>query len=147
MHPGNVGGDSTSKTSLRPLAQAAAATYSLKGAGVDMQNFESCVLHVMSGVTSGTPDSFAVDCKLQESTVDTDGSYTDVATNPQNPLVTITQITTANADRRIEIDRRGLKRWVRPVFTVAFVSGTSPKLNLAATFVCGGAVFKPVSQS
>jgi hypothetical protein len=143
----NIGGDIKSNTSVRPVAQVAAASFSKKGSGVDLQGKQSFVWHTLAGGTTGTPDSFSVNGKLQHSDVDSDLSYEDVVANPQNASVAITAITAVDTDRRVEIDARGLKRYVRPVYTVAFVAGTTPAVLLASTIVTGDSVIKPVSQS
>lgn len=147
LAPGNIGGDVTPKFSLTPRNQVDAAAFGLKGIGVDMLNFESCVAFVVAGPSTGTPDSYAVNAKLQHSDVDSDGSYSDVVASVENPLVAITAITAASQNRKIEIDRRGLKRWLRIVHTVAHVGGTTPATGLASGFVCGSTIIKPVSQA
>lgn len=141
----NIGGVVTAKTALRAAAQAAAASYALEGASIDREKFDSALFHVQSGVDEGTPTSFAVDAKLQDSA--NGSSWADVSTSASNPSVAITQITTENADRFLEIDLTPLRRYVRLVFTVAFSGGSSPKVALAADAVLGGAPSAPLSHS
>lgn len=147
LYPGNLGGDVALKPSLTPRDNAAAASFSLKGSGVDMQNHDTFVGYVSVGPTTGAPDSFTVDARLEHSDDDVDGNYAAVVVNPQNAAVAITQVTAVNTTRRIEIDRRGLKRFVRWTHTIAFVNGTSPKVGISSGFAVGGSVIKPVSQS
>lgn len=121
LYPGNIGGTVTSVQGIFPKSQAAAAAFSLKGTGLDRTGIESLLAVISVGaVDAGT---FTLDGKLQHSDTDVDGNYADVATNPQNTKVALTQMTTANKVQHLEVDCRGLKRFVRMVFTVAFAGG------------------------
>lgn len=133
----NIGGEVTIKDVIRPRASAAAGTYGVTGATIDRSNFTSMLVEVKTGASAGTPDSFAVDAKLQDSA---DGSsWADVAASASNPAVAITQITAVNTSRFLEIDLSGLRRYVRMVAQVAFSGGSTPTVGLSAS-----AALKPV---
>lgn len=139
----NIGGLVTARPALRPVSQAAAAAFSLKGPGLDRSAWESLLLMVQVGLATGAPASFTVDAKLQHSDTDVDGNYVDVVADVNNPAVAIAQITAASTQKHLEIALTGLKQWVRIVFTVAFSGGTSPTILLAADFVVGGGPILP----
>jgi hypothetical protein len=143
MSKRNIGGLATARTALRPVAQAAATSYSLAGIVITRTNFQSALFKVVTGVKTGTPTSLIVKAKLQE--CDTSGgTYTDVAVGPANPAVAITDITDNNQERFLEIDLSGLKEFIKLQFEVTFVGGTSPTILLAAEAVLGGGPVLPV---
>lgn len=128
-----------SKVSVRPQAATAGA---LNGGAVDTAGFSSAMAIFENGAATGTPDSYTVDGKIQESA---DGStgWTDVTG------ATITQITADNKSAQVRIEGLGTsrKRYLRAVATPAFVNGTSPKALVSALIVLGRARSAPVSNS
>lgn len=144
--PRNIGGLVTITPALRPVNRAAATSYSLSGIVINRLKYQSGLFIVSAGVDEGTPDSFALDAKLQE--CDTSGgTYTDVATSIANPAVAITQITTEATERWLEIDFSGLKEFVKLQFQLTFVGGSSPKLAIGAMAVLGGGPVVPTSHA
>lgn len=134
----DIGGMIDVVSSIRPVASAAAGSYSLVGAAVDTKGFESAVLAVSTGAATGTPSALAVDVKLQE--CDTSGgSYSDVAD------AAISQITAVNTDGRVSVKLTGLKRYVKAVATVAFTGGSTPTVGVKADVILGGARVLPTS--
>jgi hypothetical protein len=131
-----------------PPQHSAAAT--ITGTTMDRQTtgseqgFDSCVILLRSGTTTGTPSSFTIDSQLQDSA--DDSSWSNVATSAVNAAVTHTQITAASTSRRLAINLRPLRRYVRLVVTVAFSGGTSPTVGVGATFCFGGARKIPVTS-
>lgn len=124
---------------INPQAAAAGA---INGTSMDRmtageQGFRSCVCKLSVGATTGTPTSFTVDAKLQDSADGT--TFADVS-----PAQNLTQLTTANSETRLGVNLLNLRRYVRMVVTPAFVGGTSPTVAVAAEFVFGGARKIPV---
>lgn len=138
----NIGAGVKNFPVVRPIEQVAASAFSVVGTAVDLQNYESFVWEVTTGALTGSPSAQTVDAKLQHS--EDNSTWADVAAGPSNPAVAITQITAANSDRRVEIDRRPLRRYVRALFTVAFTDGSTPKIGLASHITAGDATIKPV---
>jgi hypothetical protein len=143
--PRNVGGLVTSRTALRPQASAAAAAFSLLGLSIDREAFQSALFKLFTGAVTGTPTSFAVSSKLQDSA---DGSaWADVVASQANPTVTIPDVIAINSNNILEVDLSGLRRFVRMVHTVAFVGGTSPTVLLAEECILGGGVTLATSHA
>lgn len=142
----NIGGDVTAKAALRPVASAAAASFSLVGVVINRAQFQSLLLKVTSGAKTGAPTTLSVKAKLQESDA-SGGTYTDVAVGPANAAVAIADITDNNQERWLEIDMSGLKEFVRVVFEVAFSGGTSPTIFIAAEAILGGSPVRPVAHA
>ncbi len=98
----------TTTQSIFPGDHVVAATYSLKGTGVDVLGYGALVL--LESGTNGT--SGTVDVKIQESDTDSDSLYTDWTGGA------FTQITTANDNANYEIEYTGNKQYIRAVCTV-----------------------------
>lgn len=137
MHPlmHNIGAFiDTNNVSHVPLANAAGAR---NGTGMEILGTRSIVLNVNVGATTGTPDSFSIIYKLQDST---DGSSYSDATDVDGNAVTLT-ITAASAAYEKDVDLaracRAAATHVRWVETVAFVGGTSPTVLSGATIIKG----------
>jgi len=94
--------------SIFPGDHATAATYSLKGTGVDIQGYGALV--VFEAATNGTGGT--VDVKIQESDTDSDAYYTDWIDG------VFTQVTDANDNATYEKEYTGSKRYIRAVATV-----------------------------
>jgi hypothetical protein len=117
---------------------SAAAT--ITGDAIDRASFASMVMSHRCGTASGTPTSYTVDTKLQES--DASGSgFADVAGE------TLVQLTADNTSDEKVVDLRGRKRYLKLVTTVAFVGGTSPKVEAAGAVVLCDPVVKPAVES
>jgi hypothetical protein len=127
----NSGASFKALKAIPPQDAAAGAISGNSDAGHDRTGFGSCQLHVAVGAASGTPDSFSVAGKLQESDSESTG-YTDISG------AAITSITADNGEARVNVDLSGCKKYIRAVVTPAFVNGTSPKVEVAATIVLGG---------
>ncbi|QDV49539.1 hypothetical protein [Gimesia fumaroli] len=98
------------------------------GSSFDCDNMIGSVHGLFAvGAATGSPTSFTVTCKLQESDSGS-GDWTDLAT--QSALV-------LDADGEVGIIRGvRAKRYVRAVATPAFVDGTSPTAPVSAQ-ICG----------
>jgi hypothetical protein len=141
----NIGGIATIKQALKPAAQAAAASFGLAGTTIDRKDFRSAVFMVDNGVATGTPTSYSIDARIEDSA---DGSsWAAVATSPANSAVAITQIIADSTKQFLEVDLEPYRRYVRLAFTVAFVGGTSPKVLLGAAVMLGGIVVGPPAHA
>lgn len=147
-HARNVGGDITTKVALSPRDQADAASFTLEGPGIPKKDGAHSALFVINtGPSTGTPDSMSVAVKLQESAVEADGAtWTDVAVSTANPVVTAA-IAAASSRAFIEADLSPLKEFVRLVFTVAHVGGSTPKTGLSAECILGGLINRPPTHA
>lgn len=134
--PRNVGGIATMRTALRPQANAGAAAFTLLGLGIDRDAFQSALIKVVTGASSGAPTSFIVSAKLQDSEDNT--TFADVVATQSNPAVALANVIAVNSSAFLEIDLSSLRRYIRVVFTVSFVGGTSPTILVAAEIELGG---------
>jgi hypothetical protein len=131
MYPNtDIGGEVAVRAAF--AAQNSAAQ-TISGTSMDraaLGDPNSCVLQAQCGDASGTPSSFSVDAGLEHSDTGS-GGWTAVSGTGVAQLV-------AAGESRKSIDLSGCKRYVRMSMTVAFVSGTSPKVPVAGTLVFGG---------
>jgi len=134
----DIGGQIDVVSSIKPVNQITAASYSVVGEVVDSNGFESAVVAVATGAILGSPSAQTVDAKLQE--CDTSGgTYTDVTDGA------ITQITAVDTDGRVSAKLTGLKRYLKVVSTVALTGGSTPTIGLKADIILGGAKVEPTT--
>jgi len=108
------------------------------GTGIDRSGYDEIKVLVSTGAATGTPTSYSVDAKLQDSA--DNSSFADVSD------VEIKQITADNTTATMEkINCSTLRRYVRVVTTPAYVGGTSPKVPVAVTVLLGQAKSEPVA--
>lgn len=108
--------------------------------------FDSCVLDLSVGATSGSPDSFTADAKLQDASDSGGSDAADYQPDGTAASGKVTQITAASSHSRKSIDLNKAKQYVRVVKVIAFVNGSSPKIPNAATLIFGGAQTKPAQS-
>lgn len=129
-----------------PLNAAAGTT---SPTGVDRRGFQACQVHTFCGASEGSPTSFTLDSKLQHNTVSTagDGGWADAdACGLDSPTTAdLVQITAVNTEKRKAFNLNPAKQFIRVQGILAFVGGTTPKLNYGAVIVLGGSVDKPVT--
>ncbi len=117
------------------------AAGSRDGTAMEIGGTRSIVLTANVGADSGTPDSFSITYKLQDSL---NGSAFADATDVDGNAVTLA-ITAASAayEKDVDLTRacRAAATHIRWVETIAFVGGTSPKV------VCGATIIKGPGQS
>lgn len=103
----------------------------INGAAIDRTGFMSCILAAAVGAVTGTPTSFTVPAKIQDSA---DGStgWNDVT---DGAITTLTAINTAG---KKSVNLATAKKYIRVVVDVAFVSGTTPTADVAALVLLGG---------
>jgi uncharacterized phiE125 gp8 family phage protein len=109
LDSGTIADNLTSAQSIAPGSHAIAASYSLKGTGVDVLGYPTLVL--LESGTNGTGGT--VDVKIQESDTDSDAEYTDWTGGE------FTQVTTSTDNATYEKAYTGEKQFVRVVATVA----------------------------
>ena len=99
--------------------------------------YMSCAFGGRVGAASGTPTSFSVIYKLQDSA---DGSTGWADYGAANAT-----ITTDNGDAEGDVNLSSAKRYIRVQEVTAFVDGTSPKVEGAAVVVLGGSTTNEVT--
>lgn len=130
-------------------AQVAPATISAAttvGTGIDLRGIanhaQGAKAVVYIGAATGTPDSFTVDAKIEDSA---DNSSWAQATDAEGNNYAMTQATAAGIGVIDNVDLGRLRRYVRLSITHAFVNGTSPKLGLSGVLLIGNAQENPLS--
>ena len=110
------------KNSLEDAAQS--GTTAANGSAVDCDSYRGPIHAVANvGAVTGTPDSFIVTVKLQESDT-SGGTYTDLETQSTGVISAAAGCVMVRGIRT--------KRYVRAVATPAFVGGTSPATTVSA---------------
>lgn len=131
---------------LKAVPPQDAAAGAIEGGGIDRSKYLSAALHVAVGAASGTPDSFSVTAKVQHSSDDASADpYADYIGPESANVEDITAIVADNGQTQLNINLSKAKKYVRAVVTVAFVSGSTPKIEVAATWAFGGAETLPAS--
>jgi hypothetical protein len=126
------------KIALDPVAASSVQT----GGAIDTKGYNSCVFVIQNGVATGTPTSYTVDAKLQES--DASGSgFADVTG------YTITQITADSKIATLRVEGLGTsrKRYLKVLVTPAMTGGSSPKALIGSVCCLGRAYKLPVGNT
>jgi hypothetical protein len=123
---------------IAPIAQA--NSEKLSGA-IDTLGYNSALIEVQTGAATGTPDSYAVACKVQECAT-SGGSYADIS----GATATL-DADGKHAQIRIEGLGTSRLRYLKVSMTPSFVNGTSPKALIGATAVLGRPYKEPVGNS
>lgn len=85
---------------------------------------------VRSGVASGSPTSYTITCKIQDSA---DGStWADVTD------ITSQVISADDTEVTLDVDAGKYRKFLRVVATILFVGGTSPAVDVAGVAVLSG---------
>jgi hypothetical protein len=130
----NIGSLVVPVTSVFPESAAAGT---INGSSIDRTQHNlpnSCVLHQVVGVESGTPTTTSVQTTLQHSPDNSTWSNYQIGTTVQQTAA----LTAANSENTVAIDLTGAYRFIRAVTTVAFTGGTSPAALIAADIILGG---------
>lgn len=117
-------------SSIVPQAAVAGA---VTGTAVDTIGFGDAMAVISIGATTGTPTSFTVNAKVQESA---DGStgWTDKT----GAAIVAGTVASKVAQIPISIAKSAAsKRYVRLVITPAFVAGTSPAIGISGNIMLG----------
>jgi hypothetical protein len=122
---------STANLSHAPAANAAGTR---NGTSLEIGATRSIVLTANVGARTGTPTSFSVSYKLQDSL--DNSTFADV-TGVANATLTITAAGAHELDVDLSRFCREAATHVRFLETVAFVDGTSPTVLAAATITRG----------
>lgn len=102
----------TVSASLAPAARTASAN----GTGVDVRGATDILVILTNGTTSGTTPT--LDVKIQDSA--DNSSFSDVTG------LTFAQVTAAADPATLQVDPRGVRRYIRAVATIA---GTTPSFT------------------
>lgn len=116
---------------------AAQVDGTVNGAAIARDGALSLCLPIMLGAATGAPTSFTVIPKLQDSADGATG-WADYG-SAGAALIADDEVSQLN------IDLSGAKAYVRVVYTVLFVGGTSPAIDVAGVPVLGGHAEYPVS--
>lgn len=126
---------------VRPIALAAG---SATGIVIDTLGYDSAMFVVENGVATGTPDSYTVAGKVQES-VNSDGSSASDISG-----AAITTITADSKSAQIRVEGLGTgsrARYLKLIITSAFVNGSSPKALVSGMCLLSRAKQEPVGNS
>ncbi len=119
---------------------AAAQTASFNTGSVDLSKFERCLAILDIGAVTGTSPTF--DAKWQESP--DNSTFTDVAGFSN---LSITQITSGNQLKTMEIRPSQLSAGKRYVRVAVTIGGTSPSFTCAVILLGGEGHQKPASAN
>jgi len=128
----------TLKKGLAAIALSAGAS---NGDAIDRTGMMACKMHVSTGAATGTPTSFTVITKLQDSADGT--TFADFTDPVSGSVPTVPTVTAVDSEAELAVNLLGARQYIRTVTTVAFVGGTTPTLVCAPLFVLGGADEEP----
>lgn len=134
----NIGAYLAPKLALAPQSSVAATITT--GPGIDRDGYNSCVLSMSSGASTGSPTGQSHTCKLQDSA--DNSTFADYKPDGVN-VATTPAITADNTLAKVNVDLAMARRYVKAVPTLAFTGGTSPAQLVSAQVTLGGAVNKP----
>lgn len=128
-------------TGIAPISSTGGSA--INGSAIDTAGYGDGVVVVQVGATTGTPTSFTVDAKVQESANGTTG-WVDITG------AAIAQVTAENKTGEIAVEfaKRGASlRYIRVVLTPALTGGTSPTVGVGAVVVFSNPEVGPTSNS
>lgn len=132
----DVGALGVGKRAISP--QALSGTTAANGTGIDRSGFDSVKILGSTGATTGTPSSFTVTYKLQDSS--DNSTFTDVSGQSFT-------VTAADGENYLNVNLVGLQQYIRVVMTPAFTGGSSPTVLSQASVFLGGAAVLPASNA
>lgn len=128
------------KTGLAIEPQVTAdSPVAINGVEIDRKGYDSIVITCLTGQTDGSPTAQSHVFKIQSSSTSGSG-YADVSNG--TPNVTITADSTGS---EINLDLRAEARYLRVVCTPSFTGGTTPNIEVAASYALGEAKYKPAT--
>ncbi len=107
----------------------------VKGVGYDRTGYLSAAIVYAAGICPSVPTGFTVVLKVQDSTEDVDGSYTDFATIAT--FGTASDLSAASVVKYFDVNLRGAKQWVRVTELLTFTGGASPSQIGSVCLVLG----------
>lgn len=131
----NSGALSTGKRAVSP--QSLSGTTAANGVGIDRSGYDSMKIIGSTGAVSGTPSSFTVTYKLQDSA--DNSTFTDVSGQSFT-------VAAADSENSLNVNLIGLNQYIRVVMTPAFSGGSSPAVLAAAAVSLGGAAVLPAAN-
>ena len=126
---------------------ASGESVAINGYQIDRSGFESAIVAVQIGDTTGTPTTFGAVFKVQESSGETAAAINTNWADVSGMSITFSGETVANQGRlsgEINLDLKPLGKYIRCVATPNFNGGSGPKVNLGAVVVLGEARIVPV---
>jgi len=136
----NLGSEvKASYVAIQPQLASGEAT-AINGPAVNRRRFRGAILVCQVGNTSGTPGSFRATFHAEERSGETDWIDISGATKTFSGESVATQ----NQQSEINVDLKGVAVDVRAVCTPTFTAGSSPKIEVAASWVLGEAAVEPV---
>ena len=136
----NLGSEvKASYVAIQPQLASGEAT-AINGPAVNRRGYQGAILVCQVGNTSGTPTRFGVTFKAQHRSGETDWIDISGATKTWSGETVATQ----NQQDEIDVDLKGIAVDVRAVCTPTFTAGSSPKIEVAASWVLGEAAVEPV---
>lgn len=131
----NSGALGVGKRAISP--QTLTGTTAANGTGIDRSGYDSVKIIGSTGAVGGTPSSFTVTFKLQDSA--DNSTFADVSGKSFT-------VTAADGENTLDVSLIGLNQYIRVVMTPAFVAGTSPSVLAAAAVNLGGAAVLPAAN-
>lgn len=122
---------------IAPIDSADTSGVFTAGAVIDRKGYESAVFTCLTGIASGSPTAQVVDFAVYESDVSGSG-YVAVS----GATGAITADSTA---AEINLDLRGVKRYVKVYYDVSFTGGSTPKIEVAGSYSLGEAKVAPAA--
>lgn len=128
MKPIDYGAELDAKIGIAPQAASAA----VNGTGIDATQYDGGVVACQVGAVTGTPTSYSVAFKVQDSP--DNSTWTDANDADGNA---VTASLTAAGIAKLRIDAGRLNQYVRVVATPSFTGGTSPTVLVSASALLG----------
>jgi len=116
--------------------QTISGSSAVNGSAVDRSGYESCMVAASVGAATGSPTSYSVATKLQDSANGTNG-WTDIASGAT--------ISADNTGSALRVDLSSARQYIRAVSTPTFSGGSSPAVPHHATIILGGAKVLPAA--
>lgn len=111
--------------------------------------YNTAVVGVATGVSTGAPTAQSVTYKLQHGTLANGSDMVDVPASAyvdsNGSSATVSPITADSSNSYIGVNLEGLNRYIRVVAVLAFTGGTSPAQFVGAFVSLGDAINSPIS--
>ncbi len=126
---------------------ASGESVSINGYQIDRLGFESAIVAVQLGDTTGSPTTFGATFTVQHSSGETAAAINTNWANISGASMVFSGETSANQARlsgEININLKPYGRYIRAVAKPNFNGGSTPKVSLGAVVVLGEARVTPV---
>ena len=122
---------------VAPLDASDSSGTPVAGIEIDRKGYDSCVITGLVGTASGSPSAQEVVFYLYESET-SGGSYSAIS----GASVTLDGDSEGG---EINVDLRNVGRYIKVYYDVSFTSGTTPKIEVAASYALGEAKVVPAT--